>query len=70
MLLHDVKEAVALLGHGRRPFLGAARELFEQVGHYVVQTGAAACTDHRICREDRSEAFRYKYFLTVCRVRL
>lgn len=36
VLLHDVQEAVALLCHGRRPLLGAARQLLKQVRYYVV----------------------------------
>lgn len=47
VLLHDVQEAV-VRRHGSGTLLGGARQLLEQVGHYVVQTGAAACAHHRI----------------------
>lgn len=48
VLLHDVQEAVTLLGHGSCPLLGAARELLEQVRYYVVQAGAATRAYHCI----------------------
>lgn len=47
MLLHDVQEAV-VRRHGRGTLLRGARQLLEQVGDDVVQTGAAARAHHRI----------------------
>lgn len=52
MLLHDVQKAVALLGQRCGPLLGAARQLLEEIGDNVVQTGAAACANHGVCREE------------------
>lgn len=49
MLLHDVEEAVALLGQRGGPLLGAARQLLEEIGDDVVQTGAAARAHHGVC---------------------
>lgn len=50
MLLHDVQEAVALLGQRCGSLLGAARQLLEEIGDNVVQAGAAACANHGVCR--------------------
>lgn len=47
VLLHDVEEAIVCC-HRSGTLLCGARQLLEQVGHYVVQTGAAACAHHRI----------------------
>lgn len=49
MLLHDVEEAVALLGQRGGPLLGAAGQLLEEIGDDVVQTGAAARAHHGVC---------------------
>lgn len=51
VLLHDVQEPVALLGQRCGPLLGAARQLLEEIGDDVVQTGAAACANHGVCRK-------------------
>lgn len=51
MLLHNVQEPVALLGQRCGPLLGAARQLLEEIGDNVVQTGAAACANHGVCRK-------------------
>lgn len=47
VLLHDVQEAI-VCRHRSGTLLRGARQLLEQVGHYVVQTGAAARAHHRI----------------------
>lgn len=49
MLLHNVQEPVTLLGQRCGPLLGAARQLLEEIGDNVVQTGAAACANHGVC---------------------
>lgn len=50
VLLHYMKEAVTLLGHRRRSFLGAAWKLLEQISNYVVQAGAATSAHHCVCK--------------------
>lgn len=47
VLLHDVQEAIVCC-HGSRTLLCWSGHLFEQIGHDVVQTGAAARAHHRI----------------------
>lgn len=46
-----MQEPVALLGQRCGPLLGAARQLLEEIGDNVVQTGAAACANHGVCRK-------------------
>lgn len=54
VLLHDVQEAVTLLGQRCAPLLGAARQLLEEIGDNVVQTGAAACANHGVCKNRKT----------------
>lgn len=60
VLLHDVQEAV-VRRHGRGPLLRGPRQLLEQVGDDVVQTGAAARAHHRVWKGERTQK-KIKYF--------
>lgn len=53
VLLHDVQEAV-VRRHGRGPLFRGPRQLLEQVGDDVVQTGAAARAHHRVWKDERA----------------
>lgn len=55
VLLHDVQEAV-VRRHGRGPLLRGPRQLLEQVGDDVVQTGAAARAHHRVWKGEHTHA--------------
>lgn len=56
VLLHDVQEAV-VRRHGRGPLLRGPRQLLEQVGDDVVQTGAAARAHHRVWKGEHTKFF-------------
>lgn len=48
-----MQEPVALLGQRCGPLLGAAGQLLEEIGDDVVQTGAAACANHGVCKKGK-----------------
>lgn len=67
VLLHDVQEAV-VRRHGRGPLLRGPRQLLEQVGDDVVQTGAAARAHHRVWKGEHTQKKNFFFFRRLKRV--
>lgn len=68
VLLHDVQESV-VRRHGRGPLLRGPRQLLEQVGDDVVQTGAAARAHHRVWKGERTCKKKNKIFFFFRRLK-